>query len=133
MVSLAALETPGLRLVVPALCIAEAAHFIGGRGRASAEARFLRELRDFDVRAPLPDEWLRIAALVEKYADLGLGAVDASVIVLAERLETDLVLTLDHRHFRVVRPQHCNAFRLLPAELALSLSTPSGREPLLNP
>lgn len=110
--SVAALEIPGLRLV-----IAEAAHFVGGRGRALAEARFPRDHRDFDVRAPLPDEWPRIAALVEKYADLGLGAVDTSVIVLPESFGIDLIIGLDHRHFRVVRPQDCAVFRLLPAEL----------------
>lgn len=118
-ISKEALATPGLRMVIPALCIAEAAHFIGGRGRASAEARFLRGLRDSDVRAPLPEEWPRMAELVEKYADLGLGTVDASVVVLAERLEIDLIITLDHRHFRVVRPRHFEAFRLLPAELPM--------------
>jgi hypothetical protein len=36
------------------------------------------------------------------------------VISLAERLNTDLVITLDRRHFGAVRPRHCRAFRLLP-------------------
>lgn len=117
-VSMEALRTPGLRLVVPTLCIAEAAYFIGLKGRASEEARFLRGLADFDIRAPEASEWEQMADLVEKYSDLPLGAVDASVVILAERLRTDLILTLDHRHFRVVRPRHFDAYRLLPATLA---------------
>jgi len=37
-----------------------------------------------------------------------------SVISLAERFKTDIILTLDHRHFEAIRPRHCEAFRLLP-------------------
>ena len=43
-----------------------------------------------------------------------LGGTDASVVALAERLNTDLIITLDRRHFNAVRPRHCLAFRLLP-------------------
>lgn len=56
----------------------------------------------------------RIAELVEKYADVPLGTVDASVIALAERLDLPAVTTLDHRHFGVVRPCHVEALALLP-------------------
>ena len=47
-------------------------------------------------------------------ACLPIGGTDASVIALAERLDTDLIVTLDYRHFRAVRPYHCLAFWLLP-------------------
>ena len=52
--------------------------------------------------------------LVEIYADLRLGAVDASVVAVAERLGATEVATLDRRHFTVVRPRHTAAFTLLP-------------------
>lgn len=55
--------------------------------------------------------------LVEMYANLPLGAADASVIAVAERLELAEVATLDRRHFTVVRPRHVNAFTLLPERL----------------
>jgi predicted nucleic acid-binding protein len=48
------------------------------------------------------------------YRDFPLGGVDASVVALAERLNTDLVVTLDRRHFPAIRPRHVPAFRLLP-------------------
>ena len=48
-------------------------------------------------------------------ADFSLGGTDASVIALAERLKTELVITLDRRHFGSVRPRHAPALRLLPA------------------
>ncbi|MGE0540098.1 MAG: hypothetical protein AB7R89_07945 [Dehalococcoidia bacterium] len=40
----------------------------------------------------------------------------SSVIILAERFNTDLIITHDHRHIRAVRPHHAEAFRLLPAD-----------------
>ena len=55
---------------------------------------------------------------MDQYADFPLGAADASVVALAERLNTDLIVTIDRRHFGVVRPRHCEAFRLLPEALA---------------
>ena len=51
------------------------------------------------------EDYERMAALVEQYATLPLGASDASVIALAERLDITEVATLDLRHFRVVRPR----------------------------
>ena len=59
----------------------------------------------------------RMTELVDRYDDLPLGTTDSSVIALAERLAVHEIATLDHRHFRVVRPAHVDAFTLLP-ELA---------------
>lgn len=56
----------------------------------------------------------RIAELIDRYADLGLGGTDASLIVIAERLGVTRIATLDHRHFGVVRPNHAPAFELIP-------------------
>jgi hypothetical protein len=35
-------------------------------------------------------------------------------VALAERLGSDIVVTLDRRHFAAVTPRHCSAFQLLP-------------------
>lgn len=112
---LEALTIPGIRLVIPALCVAEAAYLIQSRQGSLIEAKFLRGLESFDVQAPVAQDWLRIGQLVEQYADFPLGGTDASVIALAERFRTEVVITLDRRHFGVVRPQHCERLRLLPA------------------
>lgn len=111
---LAALQSPSLRLVIPALCVAEAAYLIHERRGARTEARFVRGLESFDVQAPLSQDWPRISDLIERYENLPLGATDASIVAIAERLRTDVLITLDHRHFKVVRPKHCDRFRLLP-------------------
>ncbi len=61
-----------------------------------------------------PADWRRIVELLDEYADLGLGTVDASVIAACERLGVTELATLDRRHFSVVRPRHCEALTLLP-------------------
>jgi uncharacterized protein len=42
------------------------------------------------------------------------GITDASIIVLAERHRTTRLLTLDRRHFDVVRPISGGRFHLVP-------------------
>jgi uncharacterized protein len=112
--SRAVLERADLQLVIPALVIAEVTYIVGRRLGADAEARFLRGLEDFDIEAPSPDDWPRIADLVERYRDFPLGGTDASVIALAERLGSEVVITLDSRHFAAIQPRHRAAFLLLP-------------------
>ena len=109
------LQRGDIQLVIPALVIAEVTYIVGRRLGAVAEAAFLRGLGSFDVEAPVPEDWARIAELVEQYRDFPLGGTDASVVAVAERLDTDLVITLDHRHFGAIQPRHCAAFRILPA------------------
>lgn len=109
-----ALASPHYVLVIPALCVAEASYLMGLHQGPRIEAAFLRGLVEFDVQAPSGEEWDRMAALVDAYADFPLGGTDASVIVLAERLRTDIVITLDRRHFSSVKPAHCKNFKLLP-------------------
>jgi predicted nucleic acid-binding protein len=103
-----------LHLVIPTLVVAEVTYFIGSRLGSDAEARFLAGLAGLDVEAPTPDDWPRVAELVDQYGDYPLGGTDASVIALAERLGTPTVVTLDRRHFSAVRPRHCDALTLLP-------------------
>lgn len=110
----AILVDPRYRLVIPSMVLGEATYLIGSRLGPEVEARFLRGLATVDVDTPARDDWERIAELVEKYADFPLGGTDASVVALAERLGTDLVITLDRRHFRAVKPRHCDVLRLLP-------------------
>jgi predicted nucleic acid-binding protein len=113
--SVDALSREGLRLVIPVLVIAEVSYLASTRLGADVEARFVAALAELDVDAPPPAEWGRIAELVKRYADFPLGATDASVVALAERMQTPYVITLDRRHFHAVRPEHCEALELLPS------------------
>ena len=109
-----ALQSRDYALVLPALCIAEATYLIGKKQGPGIESLFLRSLESFDVQAPVVGEWQRIAELVEEYRDFPLGGTDASVAALAERFDTELIITLDRKHFSVVRTRRGRPFRLLP-------------------
>lgn len=109
------LQRSDLRIVVPALVIAEVSYLLGSRLGPQADAAFMRAMAAEDVEPPCADDYTRIAELVEAYSDFPLGGVDASVIALAERIGTPTVLTLDRRHFAAVRPAHCDSLELLPA------------------
>jgi uncharacterized protein len=108
------LERQDLRLVIPALVIAEATYFVGRRLGPSVEGEFLRAVGGLDVEGPNAGDFARMAELVEQYADVPLGGTDASVIALAERLDAPTIITLDRRHFAAVAPLHRQAFELLP-------------------
>lgn len=106
---------PG-ELAVPTPVIVESSWLIEDRLGPAAEAAFLRSLTSGELtRVDLTDtDWERAVELVETYADLGLGLVDASVVTVAERLGVTAIATLNHRDFNVVRPRHTNAFELIP-------------------
>lgn len=96
--------------------ITEVIQLIERRLGASAEIRFLGDFARGNLIAHPVDavDWLRIAELVGTYADMPLGAIDASVIAAAERLGIERIATLDRRHFTVVRPNHVETLTLLP-------------------
>ncbi|HTE84082.1 MAG TPA: PIN domain-containing protein [Dehalococcoidia bacterium] len=102
--SAAVLQRADLRLIVPALVVAEVTYLVGRRLGARIESRFLAGLREVSVQSPFSEDWERIAELVDRYANFPLGGTDASVVALAERLNTDLVVSLDRRHFGAVQP-----------------------------
>jgi predicted nucleic acid-binding protein len=104
-------------LLVPSPVMGEVGYLLESRVGPQAEVTFLKSFgsNGFHV-AELEDEDLpRMAELVERYVDLPLGLVDAAVIAIAERLGLREVATVDHRHFRIVRPRHVEAFTLLPS------------------
>ncbi|MGH3200668.1 MAG: type II toxin-antitoxin system VapC family toxin [Streptosporangiaceae bacterium] len=110
------LETHPGPLLVPGPVLAEVCYMAEARVGSAAEAGFLRSVASGELTlVELSSADLsRMAELVERYADLPLGAADASVVAVAERLGVREVATLDRRHFTVVRPSHVNALTLLP-------------------
>ena len=91
-------------------------YFLSTRATPAAEAAFLRPVAvgSFELVTLTADDLLRSASLVEQYGDLPLGAADASIVAVAERLGIRRVMTLDRKHFSIVRPRHVDAFELLP-------------------
>lgn len=103
-------------LLVPITVVPEVCHFLNGRPGPRVELAFVRALAqgELTVEPVTAADLERAAGLMETYLDLPLGFVDASVVALAERLGITKVATLDHRHFRVVRPRHTPGFELFP-------------------
>lgn len=103
-------------LWVPAPVIPETSWQIERNIGPASEAAFLwlitgEHLRVIDLTLT---DWGRCIDLIDTYADLGLGLVDASVVAVAERLGVTTIATLNHRDFTVVCPAHCDAFELIP-------------------
>nr|WP_204081609.1 PIN domain-containing protein [Mycobacterium riyadhense] len=114
--SLALLEAHPGPLIVPALVITEVVYLLDSRLGVEPEVRFLGDLAygAFRVEPVTAADWIRIAELVARYRDLPLGTVDASVVTTAERLGIGEIATIDRHHFTVVRPNHVDAFTLIP-------------------
>lgn len=110
------LETHPGPVLVAAPVVVEVCQLLASRRGTHAEAAFLSSLGagELEVITLDADHYTRAARLVEQYADLPLGAVDACVVAVAETLGAAEIATLDHRHFTVVRPRHVDAFTLLP-------------------
>lgn len=55
--------------------------------------------------------------IIQRHSDLNIGLADASIVVLANRRKTDLLLTLDEPHFRVLPGPQGKPFLLSPMDL----------------
>jgi predicted nucleic acid-binding protein len=110
------LETYAGSLVVPTLCIAEVSHFAARHLGLRAELCFLESIDAgaLLVEHVLPVDVRRMNKLVSIYGRLPLGAVDASVIAVAERLGVATIATMDRDRFGAVRPAHVEKFEFLP-------------------
>ena len=56
----------------------------------------------------------KIAKLMERYKDLPLGFVDASLVILEERSQIKIILTLDRRHFNLIQSEQVKYLEILP-------------------
>jgi predicted nucleic acid-binding protein len=103
-------------LVVSPFVIAELDHLIGSRVGVQAELDVLDDLSSgaYELAQLDAGDLARARAVIERYRDQAIGVADASIVVLADRHHTREVLTLDHRHFDVLRPLSGGRFKLVP-------------------
>jgi uncharacterized protein len=112
------LRAPGDDIAVCDVVVGEVCHFFKrSPHQPQPEVAFLRWLAGGRVEplAPTAADYARMAELVGQYHDLPLGAADASIVALAERLGVKTIATVDRRDFGVVRPRHVGSFELVPA------------------
>ena len=100
--------------VVSPYVIAELDYLVATRLGTDAEQRVLAELASSAyVLATVDRDDLRACTeLISRYA--GIGVTDASMLVLADRLGIDRVLTLDRRHFEAARTPWGRARAIVP-------------------
>jgi predicted nucleic acid-binding protein len=98
---------------VPGLVLAELDYFL--RDERAAMGAFMDDVAGgaFTYAPPAFDLLLRAMAIDRRYADLGLGLVDASIVALAEELGVRRVATRDVRHFSAVRLRDGRALELV--------------------
>lgn len=103
-------------LVVSPFVIAELDYLAATRLGVDAELAIIGELASGAYTLPqlTTDELTTCAEIIDRYRDQEIGATDASLVVLAARYRTRTVLTLDRRHFDVLRPLDGGRFTLLP-------------------
>ena len=98
---------------VPGLVLAEVDYFL--RRERRAMQMFMRDVvrGAFTYAPPTADHLARAMEADRRYADLGLGLIDASLVALAEALDVRRLATRDVRHFSAVRLRNGRSFELV--------------------
>ena len=104
-------------LVIPAPVLVEVDYWIHQRLTPGALVALLADVESGAYRvADLEDaDYVRVRELCDRYADADIGFVDAAVFAVVERLGESKLVTLDRRHFSLLRPRHRDTIDLLPA------------------
>ncbi len=103
-------------MVVSPYVIAEVDYLVATRRGVEAELAVLTELSGgaYELAAIDAEDLAKATRVVRRYADLGIGLADASLAVLAQRYRTRTILTLDRKHFSVMRPLDGGLFTIVP-------------------
>lgn len=103
-------------LLVSPYVVAELDYLVATRLGVDADLEVLAEVAGgaYHLSQFGAEELQRARGVVERYRDQDVGVTDASIVVLADRYRTRSLLTLDHRHFGLLRPLDGGRFRLLP-------------------
>ena len=98
---------------VPGLVLAEVDYFL--RDERAAMQVFMQDLARgaFTYAPPTVGQLARAMEVDRRFAELGLGLVDGSVVALAESLDVRRLATRDVRHFATVRLRDGRSFELV--------------------
>lgn len=103
-------------LVLSPFVLAELDYFTLSRFGVDAEIALLSDVASgaYELVPIDRGDVERAMEVIDQYHDLGIGLTDASIVVLAERLDTRRVFTLDRRHFDALRPLQGGRFEISP-------------------
>jgi uncharacterized protein len=112
--SLAAARPP---MLLSPFVLAELDYLLASRVGEAARTSLLEEVQRgaYLLETMTGADVARAQTIIGRYADLGISLADASIVVLAERHRVRDVLTLDERHFHVLKAAG-KSLRLLPAD-----------------
>ncbi|TCK00161.1 type II toxin-antitoxin system VapC family toxin [Nocardia alba] len=100
--------------VVTPYIVAEVTYLLQKYAGAQVEIQFMETVRDNLFREEFdPVDSTRIIELMKQFADFPLGAADASLIAVAERLRISDIATADN-HFRAVRTAGLDFINVVP-------------------
>ncbi len=110
------IETAQEPLLIPAPVLVEVDYWIHTRLHPGVLIALLADISigAYQIEDLRVEDYRRISELCDRYSDSDIGFVDAAVLAIVERLNEPKLATLDHRHFRILRPRHIEALRLLP-------------------
>ncbi len=105
------LAASSARLVTTLPVVTEVCHFLNAQGKLA----FLTWVRrgGLAIQAVGADDFEQIGAIMERYEDRDIDFADASLIWLADRLNSTAVLTVDRRDFEVYRLSNGKAFQII--------------------
>lgn len=113
----ALIESAAEQLVIPAPVLVEVDYWIHQRLQPGALVALLSDIEAgaYHVVDLNAHDYARVRELCDRYADADIGFVDAAVLAIVERLDEPKLVTLDRRHFGLLRPRHRDSLELLPA------------------
>jgi predicted nucleic acid-binding protein len=113
-----ALRTSGVPRLLSPFVLAELDYLLAKRVSASVARSLVDDVaaRAYQLEPFDNDDVAAAIEIMDRLPGVNLGLADASIVVLAERHRVHDVLTLDERHFRVLRALGGRPFRILPAD-----------------
>jgi predicted nucleic acid-binding protein len=109
------LDQVSIPLTITCYCLTEAMHLLGRAGGWPAQQQLWSFVED-QLVAVYPHQELseqRLQILMKKYRDVPMDLADASLVALAEHLNSRKIFTLDN-DFYIYRFQENQAFEVIP-------------------
>lgn len=115
----AVLEREEPPIIIPTAIVAEIDYMLRAFLGVEAELSFLEGLAigAFTLEPFTHADLKRCQQLIRQYRKADLGLADSAVMATAERLGIDRILTVDEKHFRMVRTAKGRPYTILPADV----------------
>lgn len=109
-------EAKKLELIIPSTVIPEICYLANKYLGLEAELKFLGSVVEGEIKVEEVNikDYRSALMYMRKYKDINIGFVDATVIVVAERLKIYTLFSIDRRHFSQIKTGKGKSFDLLP-------------------